>query len=91
MEEEGMKDPQPIEAMLHKPPKLLLDNFQLVLPTDGTPRLAFPPLRPLPGERQEWSLRWVPNVKPLTVPPLVGVTEGVRQVGDRWLRPLSAG
>ena len=88
MVEEGMEDPQPIEAMPHEPPNLHLDNLQLVLPMGGTPRLAFPPLRPLPGERQEWSLRWVPNVKPLTVPPLVGVTEGVRQVGDRWFWPL---
>jgi len=27
MAEEGMEDPQPIEAMLHKPLKLHLDNL----------------------------------------------------------------
>ena len=31
MVEEGMKDLQPIEAMLHKPLKLHLDNLQFVL------------------------------------------------------------
>ena len=91
MVEEGMEDPQPIEAMLHKPLKLRLDNLQLVLPIGGTPRPAFPPLRPLPRKRREWHLRRVPNVEQLTVPPLVGVIGGVRGVGDRWLWPLLQG
>ena len=42
--EEGMEYPQPVEAMLHKPLKLHLDNLQLVLPTGGTPQPTFPPL-----------------------------------------------
>ena len=83
MAEEGMEDPQPIEAILHKPLKLHLDNLQLLLPTGRTPRLAFPPLRPFSGERREWRFRWVPDVEPLTVPLPVGVTGGVRRVGDR--------
>ena len=80
--EEGMEDPHPIETMPHEPLKLHLDNFQLVLPIGGTPRPGFPPLQPLPDEHQEWRLHQVPNVKPLTMPPLVGVTRGVRGVGD---------
>ena len=91
MAEEGMEDPQPIEAMSHEPPKLHLDNLQLVLPTGETPRPAFPPLWPLPGECQEWRLRRVPNVEPLAVPPPVGVTGGVRRVGDQQLRLLLQG
>ena len=91
MTEEGMEDPQPDEAMLHKPLELRLDNLQLVLPTGGTPRLAFPPLWPFPSEHQEWCFHWVFNVEPLTVPPPVGVTGGVHGVGDQWLRPLLQG
>jgi len=34
---EGMEDPQPVEAMLHKLLKLRLDNLQLVISTGGTP------------------------------------------------------
>ena len=52
--EESMEDPQPVEAMQHKPLKLRLDNLQLVLLTGGTPRPAFPPLRPFSSERREW-------------------------------------
>ena len=88
MVEEGMEDPQPVEAMSHEPPKLCLDDLQLVLPMGRTPRAAFPPLRPLPGEHREWRLRWVPNVEPLAMPSPIEVTRGVRQVGDRRLRPL---
>ena len=88
MVEEGVEDPQPIEAMLHKLLKLRLDNLQLVLPTSRTPRLAFPPLRPSSGERREWRLHWVPDVEPLTMPPPIGVTGGVRRVGGQWLRLL---
>ena len=91
MAEEGMEDLQPIEAMPHEPLKLHLDDLQLVLPTGRTPRPAFPPLRPLLGERQEWRLRRVPNIEPLAMPSSVGVTRGVRRVGDRRLRPLLQG
>ena len=86
-----MEDSQPIEAMLHEPPKLHLNNLQLVLPMGRTPRPTFPPLRPLPGERQEWHLHRVPNVEPLTMPSLIGVTGGVRRIGDRWLGLLLQG
>jgi len=88
MVEEGMEDPQPIKAMPHEPLKLRLDDLQLVLPMGGTPRPAFPPLRPLPNERREWRLHWV---QPLVVPSLIGVTGGVRRVGDQRLRPLLQG
>ena len=86
-----IEDPQLVEAMLHKPLKLHLDNLQLVLPTGGTPRPVFPPLRPFFGERWEWRFRRVPDVEPLIVPPPVGVVGGVRRVGDRWLRLLLQG
>ena len=91
MVEEGMEDPQPIEAMLHKPLKLHLDNFQLVLPTGGTPRPDFPPHWPFSSEHREWRFRRVPNVQPLTMPPSVGVTGGVHRVGDQRLRLLLQG
>ena len=81
MAEEGMEDPQPVEAMLHKPLKLRLDNLQFVLAISETPRPALPPLQPSSGKHREWCLRRVPDVEPLAVPPLVGVTGGVRRVG----------
>ena len=86
-----MEDQQPIEAMLHKPLKLCLNNLQLVLPTDRTPRPAFPPLRPFSSEHREWRIRWVPDVEPLTMPPLSCSHRGVRRVGDRRLRLLLQG
>ena len=83
MVEEGVEHPQPIEAMLHQLLKLRPDDLQLVLPTRGTPRPALPPLRPSFGERREWHLRWVPNVEPLPMPPLIGIVGGVCGVGAR--------
>ena len=82
-----MEDPQPIEAMLHNPLKLRLDNLLFVLPTGGTPRPALPPLWPSSGKRWEWRLCRVPDVEPLTMPPPVGVIGGVSRVGGRrlWL------
>ena len=78
-----MEDPQPVEVMPLEPLKLCLDDLQLVLPMGKIPRLAFPPLRPLPSEHREWCLRWVPDVEPLVVPPPIGVVGGVRRVEDR--------
>jgi len=85
--EEGVEDPQPIEAMLHQLLKPRLDDLQLVLLTRGTPRPAFPPLWHSSGERREWRLYWVPDIEPLAMPPPIGVTGGVRRVGGRrlWL------
>ena len=42
MVEEGVEDPQPIEAMLHKLLKLRLNNLQLVLLAGQDPMTSFP-------------------------------------------------
>ena len=80
--EEGVEDPQPIEAIPHELLKLQLDDRQLFLLTARTPHLTFPLLRPPPGKRQERRLHWVPDIEPFTMPPPVGVTRGVRGVRD---------
>ena len=91
MAEEGVEHPQPVKAMLHQLLEFCLDDLQLVLPTGGTLRPALPPLQPSFGERREWQLRWVPNVEPLPMPPLIIVAGGVRGVGARWPRLLLQG
>ena len=70
-----MEHPHPIKASFYELLELLLDDSHLVLLHAGTtPRPAIPLLWPPTTERREWRRRWILDVKPLPVPPPVGVT-----------------
>ena len=86
MAEEGVEHPYPIKAVPHKLLELLLDDLHLLLlPMGTTPRPTFLLLWPLAGERRERHLRRILDVKPLPMPPPVGVVGSVC-----WIRASRA-
>ena len=73
-----MEHPHPIKATSHELSELLLDDLHLLLLLMGTaPRPTILLLRPPIGECWERRLCRIPNIKPLPVPPLVGVARDV--------------
>ena len=63
--------------MPHELPQLLLDDLHLLLLVGTTPRLSILLLWPPTSECRERRLRRIPDIKPLPVPPLVGVAGDV--------------
>ena len=88
MVEEGVEHPHPIETMLQQLLELRPDDLQLVLSARRAPRLALSPVQPPTGEQQKWRFHWVPDVKPLPMPPPIGVAGGVCGIGTRRPRLL---
>ena len=78
---EGVEHPHPIKAMLYKLLELLLDDPHLMLLLMGaTPQPTILLLRPPAGERRERRRRWIPDIKPLPMPPPDGVAGEVRGI-----------